>query len=494
MAILRWVSFALILFSVVGLCKSEAENEGGEAVLTLDAQNFSEALASHPFILVEFYAPWCGHCKRLAPEYEKAAASLKNHDPPIVLAKVDANEEANKALASEYDVKGFPTLKIIRKGGASVQDYKGPREADGIVNYLKKQAGPASVEIKSSEEATSLIGDKKVFIVGVFSNFEGEEYTNFTTVTEALRSDYDFGHTSDATVLPLKDSPINPPFIRLFKPFDELYSDSQDFTVDSLEKFVEEASMPLIAVLTKDPDSHAHVIKFFNSPDAKALFFLNFTADNAEEFKATYQELAKSYKGKGLKYLLADLEASQGALQFYGLKAEGVPSILIQDAEDRKYVKETLEVEQISSVLKEYFDGTLQQYRKSEPIPEKNDDPVKIVVADTLQEMVIGSDKNVLLEFYAPWCGHCKKLAPTLEEVAISYENETDVVIAKMDGTVNDISTKIFDIKGYPTLYMVSATGKVLHYEGDRTKEDIIDFINKNRDSVSKHDSGKDEL
>ena len=114
---------------------------------------------------------------------------------------------------------------------------------------------------------------RKAFIVGVFSNFEGEEYTNFTTVTEALCSDYDFGHTSDVTVLPLKDSPINPPFIRLFKPFDEQYSDSQDFTVDSVKKFVEEASMPLVAVLTKDPDSHTHVIKFFNSPGAKALFF-----------------------------------------------------------------------------------------------------------------------------------------------------------------------------------------------------------------------------
>jgi len=81
------------------------------------------------------------------------------------------------------------------------------------------------------------------------------------------------------------------------------------------------------------------------------LFFLNFTADNAREFRATYDELAKSHKGKGLKFLLADLEASQGALQYYGLKAEGVPSILIQDAEDRKYLKETLEVKQISAVL-----------------------------------------------------------------------------------------------------------------------------------------------
>jgi len=171
-----------------------------------------------------------------------------------------------------------------------------------------------------------------------------------------------------------------------------------------------------------------------------------------------------------------------------------VPSIIIQDADDRKYLKEAIGIEQLSTFLKEYFDGTLQQYRKSEPIPEKNDDPVKVVVADTLEEMAINSEKNVLLEFYAPWCGHCKKLAPTLEEVAISYENETDVVIAKMDATVNDVSTKIFEIKGYPTLYMVSATGKVVLYEGDRTKEDIIDFINKNRDSVSKQNSGKDEL
>jgi len=93
MAMLRWVFLALILFSVVNLCKSEAEEQGSEAVLTLDANSFSEALSSHPFIVVEFYAPWCGHCKRLAPEYEKAAAILKNHDPPIVLAKVDANEE-----------------------------------------------------------------------------------------------------------------------------------------------------------------------------------------------------------------------------------------------------------------------------------------------------------------------------------------------------------------------------------------------------------------
>lgn len=90
---------------------------------------------------------------------------MSSHDPPVVLAKVDANEEANKELASQYEIRGFPTIKILRNGGKTIQEYKGPREADGIVEYLKKQSGPASAEIKSAEDASSFIVEKKVVIV-----------------------------------------------------------------------------------------------------------------------------------------------------------------------------------------------------------------------------------------------------------------------------------------------------------------------------------------
>jgi protein disulfide-isomerase A1 len=92
---------------------------------------------------------------------------LSSHETPIVLAKVDANEEKNRDLASEYDVKGFPTIKILRNGGKNIQEYKGPREADGIVEYLKKQSGPASTEIKSADDATAFIGENKVAIVSI---------------------------------------------------------------------------------------------------------------------------------------------------------------------------------------------------------------------------------------------------------------------------------------------------------------------------------------
>jgi protein disulfide-isomerase-like protein len=63
---------------------------------------------------VKFYAPWCGHCKKLAPIYEKVAMELSNETPPRNLAKLDA--EANPKMAERYKIEGYPTLKLFIKG------------------------------------------------------------------------------------------------------------------------------------------------------------------------------------------------------------------------------------------------------------------------------------------------------------------------------------------------------------------------------------------
>ena len=92
--------------------------------------NFDSEIGKHEVALAEFYAPWCGHCKKLAPEYERAATKLKSNDPPIALVKVDCTTE--KTTCDKFGVSGFPTLKIFRNGEMS-GDYEGPRESDGII-------------------------------------------------------------------------------------------------------------------------------------------------------------------------------------------------------------------------------------------------------------------------------------------------------------------------------------------------------------------------
>lgn len=481
---------AVALVAVLSVSPAVAEEEV-EKVLTLDHSNFSDIVSKHDFIVVEFYAPWCGHCKALAPEYEKAASILSSHDPPIVLAKVDANEEPNKELASEFQIQGFPTIKILRNGGKSVQEYNGPREADGIVDYLKKQSGPPSTEIKSVEDANSLIDEKKIFIVGVFPKFSGEEFENFLALADKLRSEYDFGHTLDAKLLPRGES-ANKPTLRLLKPFDELFVDSQDFNVDAMEKFIIESTIPIVTVWSNDPSTHAYVNKFFESPGSKVMLFVNFSKEH-DYFQAKYKNVAILYKGKGLSFMFGDAESTQNAFQYFGLKAEQAPLVVIQQEDGQKYLKANVEPDQIESWVKDYVEGKVKPYIRSEPIPEVDNEPVKVVVRHSIQDIVFNSGKNVLIEFYAPWCGHCKKLAPILDEVAISFEKDPSVLIAKFDATANDVPSDTFEVQGFPTLYFRSANGNLSQYEGDRTKEDIINFINTNRDKPAQSSSTETE-
>lgn len=94
-------------------------------------------------VLVEFYAPWCGHCKQLAPKYEAAAQKLKAN-PNIVIAKVDAT--ANEVPG--VNIRSFPTLKFWpgNKKGSPV-DFDGAREEDGIIQWIKDHTTHPWVEL-----------------------------------------------------------------------------------------------------------------------------------------------------------------------------------------------------------------------------------------------------------------------------------------------------------------------------------------------------------
>lgn len=107
--------------------------------------------------------------------------------------------------------------------------------------------------------------------------------------------------------------------------------------------------------------------------------------------------------------------------------------------------------ENLEKFLKDLKGNRLEPFLKSEPIPDDNSGPVKVAVAKNFDELVTNSGRDTLIEFYAPWCGHCKKLAPVYDELGEALKNE-NVDIVKMDATSNDVPSP-YDVRGFPTLY-----------------------------------------
>jgi protein disulfide isomerase len=149
-----------------------------------------------------------------------------------------------------------------------------------------------------------------------------------------------------------------------------------------------------------------------------------------------------------------------------------------RSAAPRKFVfNNELTAESIVKFYEDYKAGTLPNYLKSEPVPEKNDDPVKTVVGLSFKDIVLDSTKDVFIEFYAPWCGHCKQLAPIWKELATELSSVENLVIAAMDATANEVEH--VDISGFPTLKFYPANSKEnpIDYDGDRTKEGFLAWL-----------------
>ena len=140
--------------------------------------------------------------------------------------------------------------------------------------------------------------------------------------------------------------------------------------------------------------------------------------------------------------------------------------------------------ESVLNFINDWESGKLRPHLKSEPIPETQSEDVYVLVGKSFTDIVMDPTKDVLVEFYAPWCGHCKKLTPIYEELAKNLKHNKNLVIAKMDATANE--SEAVSIQGFPTIKFWPAGKKdtPMDFNEDRTVEGFTKFLVKHCTNV----------
>uniref|UniRef100_A0A8C6U5L7 protein disulfide-isomerase n=1 Tax=Neogobius melanostomus TaxID=47308 RepID=A0A8C6U5L7_9GOBI len=398
-------------------------------VLELTDADFDYLATEHETMLVKFYAPWCGHCKKLAPDFEKAATKLKG---TVQLAKVDCT--VNTETCSRFGVTGYPALKIFRNG-RDTGPYDGPRSIEGILQVMKRQSGPDSVLLESKADLQRFVNHYDASIVGQLFLVRGP--------------------MSRMCVLLFR-----PP--RLSNKFEDSVVVFSDFlTITSLRRFIRDNIFGLVPHLTAENRERLRV---------KDLLTVYYDLDYVHNVRGSnywrnrVMLVASKFRGRGLSFSVANRREFETELQEefgFGFDGGELPVATIRTRLGQKYsMREefTRDGRSLERFLEDYFSGRLKRYIKSEPVPERNNGLIKVVVAESFAEIVENPQKDVLILFYSPLCQHCKKLEPVYNQLASQLSSDPDVVVAQMNALDNDVPLG-YDVQGFPTIYF-SAAGR----------------------------------
>lgn len=166
------------------------------------------------------------------------------------------------------------------------------------------------------------------------------------------------------------------------------------------------------------------------------------------------------------------------------------PKVVVFDAAGKKFLMEeefTADQSSFKAFLTKFEAGEVTPYIKSAPLPESQG-ALKEVVGFNWDEIVMNSDADVFIKMYAPWCGHCKSMAPAWEEFAEKMEGDDSIIVANFDATANDPGHAAFSASGYPTIYWAPKDSRTapVKYQGGRSVEDFMKYVKENRSTPPK--------
>jgi len=225
------------------------------------------------------------------------------------------------------------------------------------------------------------------------------------------------------------------------------------------------------------------VDKIFKGKE-NALFLFTTTGRESKDALTTFTKLAET-RPEGLLLTHSDSEDGHGLykrlVEFFGFDVSTVPTVVFRGFEGDKYVLEgKYTVDNLKEFIRKAEAKEAEPFLKSHPIPESDSGPVKTLVGKTFKEVVLNSDKEVLVKFYAPWCGACKNIAPEFEKAAAQLANNPNVILAQVDSTGNEVAG--VTISSYPTLIWWRKDKSLgpVDFKGRRDTEGLINWVKEN--------------
>jgi len=463
--------FLVIIYGSIHHCRAE-EVEEGVVVLTQDT--FDGHLTNSHLLMVMFYAPWCEHSKKLAPEFVKMAKTLEESNSPVQLAKVDAT--AAKSLEFRYGISAVPSIKLFIEGVPI--DYKGERNSADMLAWLASKQQNKVVKVDSIEQANDLLLSNKVVIFAILPSAASKSVRAFEIAAASFDKEV-FGVISSASIMKSLNVSSASESILLLKKFDEERNVLEGVqSAESIIKFVKEFHHPLVfdfSIATSKIISYSDIPSHF-------LLFCSAKSDKHKQRLALAKKLAMEMKGH-MMFINVDIdsETNKHVLDFFGVSLEDTPTFRIMNV-PKDYMKfkpksSAFTEENFRTFIKEYESGNVESDVKTTEVPDDWDaKPVKVLVGKSFQEVVNDASKDVFVEFYAPWCGHCQKLAPIWEKLGDTFKDVTDVMIAKIDYTINEVPG--IKITGFPTIKLFRKhDNKVVDYLAERHLDKLIYFI-----------------
>jgi len=323
--------------------------------------------------------------------------------------------------------------------------------------------------VAKAAELETLKTQHSVLAVFFTTSIGSDKFEAFETVAKSLRESFTFAVVTDSALFDGEDNTLV-----VYKHFDdkkEVFAGAA-FDAASITAFVSNAGVPLF------DEIGPHNYKMYMDRKLPIGWLFATSADTAalDAGRAT----APSFKGK-VSFVWIDSSKYAGMAQRVGLKGDKFPAFVINDDSQKRFVYpegEAITDAELLSFVTKYAEGSLSATLRSDPAPQPHTvDGLTTVVGSTFNELVAEADTDVLIEFYAPWCGHCKQLAPVYEAVAKTLQ-DAPVRIAKIDATTNDFDQAKFPVQGFPTLFFVPKSTHVpVPYEGARTEEALLKFL-----------------